>query len=122
VTSPNPSLSTDDTIETLRSYAASLVATLPKAKGKSRADTMDVHSLSCSVPSSDDTDSPSAAGNVKNGEYKASAEREELWRIERDREPADEGGLTGCREAVELLTRNPKKGELTSFPSSYDFD
>jgi hypothetical protein len=32
---------------------------------------------------------------------------------EREREHGayeDEGGLTGCREAVEILTRNPKKG------------
>ena len=35
----------------------------------------------------------------------------EAWKIERDGELADEGGLTGCREAVELLTRNQRKGE-----------
>ncbi|KAF8816608.1 Rgp1-domain-containing protein [Phlegmacium glaucopus] len=107
VTSPKPSLLTDDTLESLRSYAASLVATLPKAKDNSRADTPLSH-----VQTSDDTDSPSAnrtGGNARNGKYKASAEPEKLWRIERDREPADAGGLTGCREAVELLTRNPRK-------------
>lgn len=31
-------------------------------------------------------------------------------RLEREREREEEGGLTGCREAVEILTRNPKKG------------
>lgn len=29
----------------------------------------------------------------------------------------EEGGLTGCREAVEILTRNPKKGVLVPFSS-----
>jgi hypothetical protein len=38
-------------------------------------------------------------------------EANEGWKIERDGELADEGGLTGCREAVELLTRNQRKGE-----------
>lgn len=35
---------------------------------------------------------------------------EEVRRREREREREEEGGLTGCREAVEVLTRNPKKG------------
>jgi hypothetical protein len=65
---------TDDTLESIQSYAMSLLATLPDAKGKSRAEASD--------------------GS---------------WRIEK--ELADEGGLTGCREAVELLTRNQRKGE-----------
>jgi RAB6A-GEF complex partner protein 2 len=30
--------------------------------------------------------------------------------LERELEREVEGGLTGCREAVEILTRNPKKG------------
>lgn len=111
VASPILSSSTDDTLESLRSYAASLLATLPQ--DKSRADTSNV----C-LQSPDGIDNPGAngaGGNVLNGKHKASSEREELWRIERDREPVDEGGLTGCREAVELLTRNPRKGELISF-------
>ena len=37
----------------------------------------------------------------------------ELRRTESEREKEDEGGLTGCREAVEILTRNPKKCELS---------
>ena len=86
---------TDDTLESLQSYATSLLATLPDAKGKLRADATDV----CV----DDTDSPSA----RNGKYKASEGR--------DGELADEGGLTGCREAVELLTRNQRKGESPFF-------
>ena len=77
---------TDDTLESLQSYAKSLLATLPDGKGKSR---------DCSA-----ADNPC----VMNGKCKAS-------KIERDRELADEGGLTGCREAVELVTRNQRKGE-----------
>lgn len=36
---------------------------------------------------------------------------------ERELEGEEEGALTGCREAVEILTRNPKKGKqaLTYF-------
>ena len=37
---------------------------------------------------------------------------DELRRVESERERVDEGGLTGCREAVEILTRNPKKGSF----------
>ena len=76
---------TDDTLESLKSYATSLLATLPNAKGKSRDD---------------------AGTNGK---------ANETWKIERDGESADEGGLTGCREAVELLTRNQRKGESPFF-------
>ena len=85
------SYSADVTFESVRSYAASLLATLPNAKGKS-----------CAVASDVSVGGPSA----KN----ASAESEESWRIEKDRESVSEGGLTGCREAVELLTRNQRKG------------
>ena len=47
---------------------------------------------------------------IGNGKQKAIYPSEELKRVESERERADEGGLTGCREAVEILTRNPKKG------------
>ena len=36
---------------------------------------------------------------------------EDLRWTELEREKVAEGGLTGCREAVEILTRNPKKGK-----------
>lgn len=89
-----PSSSLDDTLESVRSYAASLLATLPNAKGKSPDDA-----------SSDGADN-SEAGNGKYND----GEGQESWKIEQDGESADEGGLTGCREAVELLTRNQRKG------------
>jgi hypothetical protein len=41
---------------------------------------------------------------------------EEGRRLEREREREEEGSLTGCREAVEILTRNPKKGEVFAGP------
>ena len=76
----SPILADDDTLESLQSYAKSLLSTLPNAKGKSRDDPSDT-----------------------------ARKDSEAWKIER--EGADEGGLTGCREAVELLTRNQRKGE-----------
>jgi len=51
-----------------------------------------------------------------NGKQRAVHLPEELRKVESERERVDEGGLTGCREAVEILTRNPKKG---SFPCFY---
>jgi hypothetical protein len=33
--------------------------------------------------------------------------------VDRLREKEEEGALTGCREAVEILTRNPKKRECS---------
>jgi RAB6A-GEF complex partner protein 2 len=87
--SGTPSFSTDDTFESVQAYAASLLATVPNAKGKSRDDTAYADS-----PSESDTGT------------------RQSWRVEKDGECADEGGLTGCREAVELLTRNQKKGEV----------
>jgi hypothetical protein len=80
--------STDDTLESVRSYAASLLATLPNAKGKLR-------------------DDGAEGSSTRNGNYEASPERCE---IAKEGDSVDEGGLTGCREAVELLTRNQRKG------------
>lgn len=45
-----------------------------------------------------------AVDNVRLGELEEERARE------RQKEREDEGGLTGCREAVEILTRIPKKG------------
>ncbi|TFK71687.1 Rgp1-domain-containing protein [Pluteus cervinus] len=41
--------------------------------------------------------------------YEREKLEEEGRKREREREREEEGGLTGCREAVEILTRNPKK-------------
>ena len=54
---------------------------------------------------------PDAKGKSRDGADVGNGEANEAWKIERDGELADEGGLTGCREAVELLTRNQRKGE-----------
>lgn len=94
VSSPKSPSSTDDRLESLRRYAESLVATLRKPR----------------VDDSKDDNTSADETSVGNGEYQASGGRQESWK---DREPADDGGLTGCREAVELLTRNQRKGEPT---------
>ena len=35
----------------------------------------------------------------------------EAIELERDREREEAGGLSGCRQAVEIITRNPRKGK-----------
>lgn len=54
---------------------------------------------------------------TQNGNWHGNGIRGVVWnaeeegrRLEREREREEEGALTGCREAVEILTRNPKKG------------
>lgn len=55
----------------------------------------------------------------KNGSpWTGSCQAEDGKRLEREMERAEEGGLTGCREAVEILTRNPKKGTKNAMISS----
>jgi len=49
---------------------------------------------------------------TENEKQRAMHPSDELRRVESEREKVDEGGLTGCREAVEILTRNPKKGSF----------
>ncbi|KAF8168504.1 Rgp1-domain-containing protein [Crassisporium funariophilum] len=111
-TSPSPlSLFPENTLESLRSYASSLLATLPNqtnGKGKRRAD----EELPPSPPDSSEKAVPprNANGNAKQKErLDGNTETEEAWKKEREREREDEGGLTGCREAVEIMTRIPKK-------------
>lgn len=41
--------------------------------------------------------------------------------LERELEREQEGAMTGCREAVEILTRNPKKGVYGSCDSDIEF-
>lgn len=47
-----------------------------------------------------------------NGHHQQKKRADELRRSENDRTEAldEDGTLSGCREAVEVLTRNPKKG------------
>ncbi|KIM39016.1 hypothetical protein M413DRAFT_447380 [Hebeloma cylindrosporum] len=116
--SASPSLSSVDTLESIREYAQALLASLPPPVPKSS----DTGSGPSSPLSPADSESPlslsPAAGIPQNGAHKDIAGNgkqralhplEELRRVESERERVDEGGLTGCREAVEILTRNPKK-------------
>ena len=44
----------------------------------------------------------------------------EAIELERDREREEAGGLSGCRQAVEIITRNPRKGKrLATVPARW---
>ncbi|KDQ52969.1 hypothetical protein JAAARDRAFT_197762 [Jaapia argillacea MUCL 33604] len=81
VASPSISLPLADSYTELQQYARRLLASLPQPETNGLSAKADVVQV-------------------------LSPPRNEL-ELERERE--DEGGLTGCREAVEILTRNPKK-------------
>ncbi|KAF8907707.1 Rgp1-domain-containing protein [Gymnopilus junonius] len=99
-----------NTIESIRDYARSLLASLPdpepdeEDKGKDETSTLASGSSSSSAGAN-------ARDSVKDksGITAHLGRTAELRRIESERERAEEGGLSGCREAVEILTRNPKK-------------
>ena len=132
VASSSPTLSTSNTFESIKDYAHSLLKLLPE-----HGETQDsgLHSLYPDKPgppiSSRSGDSDQEANDVsmmngnanphemgkkcQNGKRvpKRSRSRraEDLRWTELEREKVAEGGLTGCREAVEILTRNPKKSK-----------
>ena len=87
-------------LEELKEYAQRLVASLP-APRLNGDEKVEVQSLSDGVN-----------GNHVHHHYLVDPER--LIQLEemRKKETEAEGGLTGCREAVEILTRNHKKGRL----------
>ncbi|CAA7266333.1 unnamed protein product [Cyclocybe aegerita] len=108
--SSSPSLSSSNTLESIRDYARSLLASLAdSSEGQSKSDP--------ESPSSPLTNDGAEANGRRNGNTNGNgnAKRrsilrpEEMRRTESEREKEAEGGLTGCREAVEILTRNPKK-------------
>jgi hypothetical protein len=119
-------------LDSIRDYARSLLASLPepirdddeikRSSGKAKMTAVPLEGSSSGAR--DESMKNGAAshdsGKMLNGNGAATmgdgdASRwhlngaEELKRMENDREKVDEGGLTGCREAVEILTRNPKK-------------
>jgi hypothetical protein len=57
----------------------------------------------------------SLSDEVVNGQHLVVVDPERVMQLEemRKKETEAEGGLTGCREAVEILTRNHKKGMLS---------
>ncbi|KAF9527145.1 Rgp1-domain-containing protein [Crepidotus variabilis] len=117
---PSSTLGSSGTLESIRDYARSLLESFPEStfhnRGSISSPTLDPDFIS--HPGTNGT----ANGHLPNDHSKQmngtlipppkrmmSTRSEELRRIEMEREREAEGGLTGCREAVEILTRNPKK-------------
>ncbi|KAF9475530.1 Rgp1-domain-containing protein [Pholiota conissans] len=125
--SSSPSISSEDTLESIRNYARSLLASLPdpvsdvevtNSKGKKVLSPLEDKSSEpvntkngFEKDSSDKHQNGNGTAGISNGVASSHHLRgvDELKRTESDTEKVDEGGLTGCREAVEILTRNPKK-------------
>lgn len=85
-------------LDDIRAYGERLLETFP-AEGSTG---VRIKEPAESVPES----VPSSSSGLASGSKAAS---DPLRALEREREEG-EGELTGCREAVEILTRNPKKG------------
>jgi len=83
-----------NTLESIKEYARSLLLSFPDNKNNPPLSVMY------------DVDKPNGHGVELSRSVK---------RAEEEREKNTEGGLSGCREAVEILTRNPKKGMLLFF-------
>jgi len=136
IASSSSSLPSANTLESIREYAQTLLASLPPPVPKSNDKTgSGPSSPSPLSPVSPESESPlslsSAVGDplngtlvmptvvhkevAGNGKQRAIHLPEELRKVESERERVDEGGLTGCRESVEILTRNPKKGSFRVF-------
>ncbi|KAF9552700.1 Rgp1-domain-containing protein [Agrocybe pediades] len=90
-----------NTLESIQEYARSLLASLPEPVPSQNQLESPSSSSSSSAPS------PSSATNSdSNGRHHKA---DELRRTENERERVEEVIQIGCREAVEILTRNPKK-------------
>ena len=89
-------------LEELKEYAQRLVASLPAPRLNGNEEKVEVQSLSDEA-------------NGDHVHYHHLVDPERLMQLEemRKKETEAEGGLTGCREAVEILTRNHKKGRLS---------
>ncbi|KJA20825.1 hypothetical protein HYPSUDRAFT_68151 [Hypholoma sublateritium FD-334 SS-4] len=107
-----------NTLDSIREYARSLLASLPADNGDTSDKGLSTSTFSVISSKKDGTKMNSTGPPVENGNgaiYDADVEPfhlnrpADLRRAESEKEKEDEGGLTGCREAVEILTRNPKK-------------
>ncbi|RDB27414.1 hypothetical protein Hypma_004304 [Hypsizygus marmoreus] len=97
---PSPSSAIGGTFDDLQDYARRLLASFPEPGASGVRMKLPAESIS-PVPQQQ---------HFGNGEaWEGSGLSEESRRLEREMERSEEGGLTGCREAVEILTRNPKK-------------
>lgn len=119
--SSTPGIEPANTLDSIRDYARALLASLPPENGDANSD----RGLSTpTVASNEDGTKRNGTGPLAengNGAVHVDADVEPLHlnrpgalrRAESEKEKEDEGGLTGCREAVEILTRNPKKCEFS---------
>ncbi|KAG5636929.1 hypothetical protein H0H81_006362 [Sphagnurus paluster] len=86
------------TYDDLQDYARRLLASFPEPGTRGVRIKLPVEAIS-----------PVPQSATANGFTDASWPAEDGRRLEREMERAEEGGMSGCREAVEILTRNPKK-------------
>lgn len=91
-----------ETFDDLQDYAQRLLTSFPDPSASGVRIKLPAESISPVVPNENWT-----GGGLSGVGWNA---EEEGRRLERERERVEEGALTGCREAVEILTRNPKKG------------
>ena len=101
----------------LRDYARRLLGSFPDPRARGVRIKLPAEAIS-PVPQRTPTTMGAGAGEER-PEYSVGAEEEKRMEREMEREmERAEGGLSGCREAVEILTRNPKKGVSCRLPFS----
>ncbi|KAG5644125.1 hypothetical protein DXG03_009072 [Asterophora parasitica] len=98
VLSPLASSTIGGTYDDLQDYARRLLTSFPEPGTRGVRIKLPVEAIS-----------PVPQSAAPNGAMDASWPSEDGRRLEREMERAEEGGMSGCREAVEILTRNPKK-------------
>lgn len=99
---PSPTTSPCGSLDDLRAYGERLLETFPTEGSTGVRIKEPAESVPESVPSSSSSGLASGSGS------QAVLDPLRAFEIEREKE-GGEGELTGCREAVEILTRNPKK-------------
>lgn len=86
-----------NTIESIKEYARSLLVTFPDSKKVDEEERIYVNGFH----------------GVEEGSFGNGMEVPRSATDQMAKEKEAEGGLSGCREAVEILTRNPKKGNVS---------
>ena len=92
-----------ETFDDLQDYAQRLLTSFPDPSASGVRIKLPAESIS---PVTHPANWNGAGAGISGVRWNA---EEEGRRLEREREREEEGALTGCREAVEILTRNPKK-------------
>ncbi|GLB36773.1 putative rgp1-domain-containing protein [Lyophyllum shimeji] len=98
VPSPLASSAIGGTFDDLQDYARRLLTSFPEPGASGVRIKLPAEAIS-----------PVPQSAAPNGAMDAAWPTEDGKRLEREMERAEEGGMSGCREAVEILTRNPKK-------------